>query len=92
MQSREKWILVLACSQAVQDGFFAVPHWLFADKYYKIGMQMPLLVQGIVIPASTKRSDRRRKCLLLWLNVLMPILAAGAFYFFAQQVLIENFN
>ena len=88
-QSRKKWLIVLSCCQAVQDGFFAVPHWLFADKYYKIGMQMPLLVQGIVIPESTKKSDRRRKTVLLWLNIVMPIFAAGAFYVFAQQVLIK---
>lgn len=63
---------------------------MFAYRYFKIGMEMPMVVQGKEIPEKMKVSNKRRERSLLVLNIVLPIFAAVALYFFVVQIFPDS--
>jgi hypothetical protein len=43
-------VLTLCVGESVQDLGFCVAHWIFAAQYYKIGTEIPFVVEGQQIP------------------------------------------
>jgi hypothetical protein len=43
-------IVLLSVGEAIQDACFSLAHWMFAWRYYRIGVDMPFIIDGKELP------------------------------------------
>jgi len=83
-------VLLLSIGESVQDSCFGVAHWIFAMQFYRIGTDMPLIVDGRPLSIQTIVSRKLISNIMLGLNIFFPVLTGIILVFFNIKVDKDN--
>jgi hypothetical protein len=70
-------IVILSLGETIADLGFCVSHWVFAARYYLMGIQMPYVVEGKSLPEDQQQRFALLYKVLLVLNFVCPVLESA---------------
>ena len=73
----------------MQDGFFCLAHWLFANEYYKISVLMPCIINDEKAPKSRVREVVEKTMFLC--NIFVPLIESICDFELWQQFEEKNY-
>ena len=79
-------VLLLSIGESVQDSCFGVAHWIFAMQFYRIGTDLPLIVEGRPLSIQMIASRKLVSNIMLGLNIFFPVLTGIILVFFNIKV------